>query len=390
METSLSSALQAVLPRIESPGLAAGLLRSDGKVEYGACGTARVDTSLVLDSGMAFPAGSIIKPLLGVVALQLAADGALNLDDPLRRWVPEFIGTGDVRSNAPSPATLRQVLNHSAGIKCFTELLYWLPYELQVRNAQRQWGDADALAIANHFAPYFAPGTDFHYSNCGYALLGIALERAASAAAGHAVDMEELLRTRVFVPCGVAAGAGGQTRYIRYDAPRPNTQARPDTVWPEQELRGYMKPEHGGHDVTEFETYGLFGPAGALHSTLADLLALSAALHASVGAHGSAPADVVDAARTGSGFPLLSSVQYAAMLESIPAGGPGKSYGLGFQIFERDWAGGRFIGHGGNVMGVSSGMWYFPERGLHLVFLANRALAWERPVFEALLAYADR
>jgi CubicO group peptidase (beta-lactamase class C family) len=77
------------------------------------------------------------------------------------------------------------------------------------------------------------------------------------------------------------------------------------------------------------------------------------------------------------------------LLEAVPADGPGKSYGLGVQIFERDWAGGVFYGHGGNVMGWSSGMWYFPARDLHLAFVANVALVRERPIFEALLAYAD-
>jgi D-alanyl-D-alanine carboxypeptidase len=373
MQTELVAELNDVRRKIESPGLAVGVLNDKGKMVLAACGEADLQCSLPLTVMMPFPAGSIIKPFIGVVALQLAAEGALSLDDPLRKWVPEFIGTGDIRvpANSYSKATLRQVLNHSAGIKCFTELLYWLPYELQLRNAQQQWGDADAIAIANHFPPYFEPGTDFHYSNCGYALLGLALERAASAAVGREVEMGELLRDRVFSPVGVSAGDGTcQTRYIRYDPPEPNTQSRSDSVWPELQLRGYMKPEHGGHDVTSLETYGLYGPAGALLSSLTDLLRLSEGLHTS-------PA-------------LLAPEQYSDLLDVIPAGGPGKFYGLGVQVFDRDWAGGRFIGHGGNVMGVSSGMWYFPDRGMHLAFVANRALVWERPIFEfALESYAS-
>lgn len=361
MSESLATILAPLCRIVESPGIAAALLDRAGRRSFTATGLARQHDNAPMQSGMAFPAGSIIKPCLGMLALQLAAEGALSLDDRLQRWLPEFSGSADLRAepSAASPATLRQVLNHSAGIKCFTELLYWLPYELQVRNAQRPWGDADALAIANHFPPYFAAGTGFHYSNCGYALLGLALERAASTAAGRHIDMDTLLRTRVFEPAGLLA-----TRYIRHDPPRPNTQARSDTSWPELEMRGYMKPEHGGHDVTEFETYGLYGPAGAMLSTLADLLQLSQA--------------------------LWTGTYAATLLDSIPAGGPGKSYGMGVQIFDRDWAGGRFVGHGGNVMGVSSGMWFFPERGLHLAFVANRALVWERPIFEALLAWADR
>jgi D-alanyl-D-alanine carboxypeptidase len=373
--------LAAARERMEAPGLAAGLRFADGVEEYAASGLARREDSLPLQPTMAFPAGSIIKPCIGALAWQLAVEGLLELDTPLRQWVPEFIGTGDMRTDSQdaSTATLRQVLNHSAGIKCFTELLYWLPYPLQVHNAQRRWTDDDALAIANHYPPYFAPGTGFHYSNCGYALLGLALERAASHGLGRAVRLEELLRHWVFQPAGIAAQAGGATRYIRDDPPVPNTQALADTRWPPLELHGYMKLEHGGHNVTQYETYSLFGPAGALLSSLPDLLQLSQWLFdprgtAGAAAHGSAEQRTTTA---------------TALLDSIPADGPGKRYGLGVQIFERDWAGGLFYGHGGNVMGTSSGMWYFPARGLHLAFVANRALAWERPVFEALLEWAD-
>jgi D-alanyl-D-alanine carboxypeptidase len=366
MSHALTTVLELARDKVDSPGLAAAVCFADGRSACAACGIADRLTGLPVSSSMAFPAGSIIKPAIGVIALQLAAEGVLGLDEALHQHVPEFIGTGDLRS-APSPATLRQVLNHSAGIKCFTELLYWLPYALQVRNAQQQWGDTDALAIANHFAPYFPPGSDYHYSNCGYALLGLALERAASTAAGRAVSMDELLRRRVFGPAAMLG-----SRYIRHDPPAPNTQMRPGSACPPLELRGYMAPEHGGHDVTEFETYGLYGPAGALLSTLDDLLRLSRALHAAPEQGG-----------------LLSPGQQAELLDSIPAGGQGKRYGLGVQLFERDWAGGRFIGHGGNVMGTSSGMWFFPGRELHLAFVANRALVWERPIFEALLQWAD-
>jgi CubicO group peptidase (beta-lactamase class C family) len=439
MPSTLSNALDAVRVRIAAPGLAAGLRYADGTEEYAACGLARRDDGLALRPDMAFPAGSVIKPCIGALALGLAADGALGLDDPLAQWVPEFCADGaQVFTPAASPATpgddqrvdivdapggateaedaalksrasqdeahtLRQVLHHTAGIKCFTELLYWLPYPLQVHNASKHWTDADALAIANHFPPYFAPGAGFHYSNCGYALLGLALERAASAAAGRSVGMEELLRTRVFAPAGIAP-PDGVTRYIRDDPPRPNTQARADTPWPALEMHGYMQPEHGGHDVTQYETYSLYGPAGALLSSLPDLLKLSAWLWGADDSHGGADRRVSGEAGGHGGPPNLANRgngghggpphrgqagQRPALLDAVPADGPGKRYGLGVQLFERDWAGGEFYGHGGNVMGTTSGMWFFPARGLHLAFVANRALAWERPVFEALLAWAD-
>jgi CubicO group peptidase (beta-lactamase class C family) len=394
--TQLGSILAQLLSKSSTSGLAAGLWRDGGEALFGAAGLAHIAEGIGMDPLQAFPAGSIIKPCIGWLALDLERCGALSLDDPLRRWLPEF------NSSVP---TLRQVLHHTAGIKCFTELLYWLPYPLQVHNAQRRWADSDALAIANHFPPYLEPGSGFHYSNCGYALLGLALERAASAAAGREVAMEELLRTRVWAPAGVAAPAG-DTRYIRHDPPRPNTQELPDTIWPELEMHGYMQPEHGGHDVTQFETYSLYGPAGAMLSSLADLLKLSAWLFGPVGTGvslsavgtGVSPsatpdeptavsltADPTADALTGVPTPAL----HAPLLHAVSADGPGKSYGMGVQIFERDWAGGRFYGHGGNVMGWSSGMWYFPGRDLHLAFVANRALVKERPIFEALLAYAD-
>ena len=114
-----------------------------------------------------------------------AKDGKLGLDDLLSKWVPNVAGTTGV--------TIRMLLGHRSGIFNYTED----PAFLGARN--QPWTPQQLVDLAAAHAPYFAAGTDFHYSNTNYVLLGMILEKATSMKVGAA------LRARRSAPAKLSA-----------------------------------------------------------------------------------------------------------------------------------------------------------------------------------------
>ena len=107
-----------------------------------------------------YPIYSLTKPVIAKAVLALAGDGALGLDDPAPLgW----------------PGTVRQLLNHTSGARDYATLP---AYDEALRaHPGRAWPDDELLAAARAAGPEFAPGEGWSYSNTGYTLLRILLDR---------------------------------------------------------------------------------------------------------------------------------------------------------------------------------------------------------------------
>ncbi|PWK82735.1 serine hydrolase domain-containing protein [Fulvimonas soli] len=127
---------------------------------------------------------SVSKQFTAAAVLLLAQDGRLHLDDPVRRWLPELPDTDD-------GITLAHLLSHTGGLIDYEDLM---PAE-QVHPLR----DIDVLhLLANERRSYFPPGQGYRYSNGGYALLALVVERASG------MPYPDFLRTRIFQPLGMA------------------------------------------------------------------------------------------------------------------------------------------------------------------------------------------
>lgn len=110
-----------------------------------------------------FRIGSITKQFTAVCILQLAERGKLNLDDKLSKYIKDY-PKGD-------SVTIHMLLNHTSGIKNYTDIgAFWpkaiLPLSL------------DSMIAIFKNEPYdFSPGTQWNYSNSGYFLLGVIVEK---------------------------------------------------------------------------------------------------------------------------------------------------------------------------------------------------------------------
>jgi CubicO group peptidase (beta-lactamase class C family) len=217
-------------------GLVIGVLKGDSRriVTYG---TAKPDSIFLL--------GSVSKTLTGLILAQMAVQGKVRLDEPVRNLLPP----GVVNKPAGSEIALQDLATHHSGLPR-------TPYNL-VREVQYD-SDAryDAYAL---FTLMFrrgvgkAPRERFVYSNLGVGLLGIALANRAG------MSYDDLLRKEVTGPLNLADTAVSlspqqQSRMIRADDPR--------------------------HRLLSPWEMNALAPASAINSTAGDMLTyLAANLH---------------------------------------------------------------------------------------------------------------
>ena len=186
----LDDKIRAVMDQYVIPGVAVGVLHR-GREYVRGYGVANVDTRAPVDGDTAFRIGSTTKTFTGTTIMRLVEQGRIDLDAPVRRYLPEL------RTSDPSVArrvTVRQLLDHSAG---------WLGEYYQ------HMGDGDdALARyvdgIGRLPQLTAPGTVFAYNNASVALSARIIEVVTgqtyeSAARRLLIDPLGLRHTRYFV-----------------------------------------------------------------------------------------------------------------------------------------------------------------------------------------------
>lgn len=193
-----------------------------------------------------FNLGSINKNFTRVAVHQLAREGKLSLDAPIKTYLPDY-----PNADAAAKVTVRHLLNMTSGIGDFFGERYDATPKEKIRSLQ------DYLPLFADKPLEFEPGTSNKYSNGGYIVLGLIIEKASG------VDYYTYVRERIFKPCGMA-----DTDSYPRDAGTPNL------------ARGYTRPEGGGPRILNFDTLpGRGSSAGGGYSTAADMLKYVLALN---------------------------------------------------------------------------------------------------------------
>lgn len=301
---------------------------------YHGTGRLGIGDATVPDSLTLYDLASVTKvTALTPVALLAVAQGKLDLDAPVQRYVPEFTGAHK------ESVTVRHLLTHSSGLPA------WRP--LYLGAATR----AGAFAMADTVTLDTLPGVRMVYSDLGIIILTQALERIY----GHRIDT--LAAEMVFRPLAMAS-----TRYL----PPPGERARIaptelDTVWRHRMLRGEV------HDENASRLDGVSGHAG-LFSDAVDMLTYGewwlAEWHAAgLGGIATAPP---------SWMPMeLPHFAEFVTRQDLP---PGSSRALGWDTPSDVSSSGHYMsarsfGHTG-FTGTS--IWIDPTRDLVIVLLSNR------------------
>ena len=170
-----------------SPGCAVGVVR-DGQLAFAkGYGMADLEHDTPITPSTRFYIASLSKQFTAMSIVLLAQEGRLSLDDWIRRWVPEVPSFG-------APITLRQLLHHTSGLRDYFTLLALSGWPSDGLLTEQQFLDL----VSRQKNLNFTPGDEFLYSNTGYALLAIVVERASGQ------SLRDYAADHIFKPLGMA------------------------------------------------------------------------------------------------------------------------------------------------------------------------------------------
>ena len=170
-------------------GVQARAVATDGGQSVATSGTADLSTGTPVSADGYFRMASTSKTLIATVVLQLEAEGTLSVDDTVEHWLPAVVrGNG----NDGSRITLRQLLQHTSGIH--DDLPGYTTADEYYRQRHDVYSAEQLVARAMAHVPDFAPGEGWAYSNTGYSLLGMIIQKAT----GHHSHQE--IEARILRP----------------------------------------------------------------------------------------------------------------------------------------------------------------------------------------------
>ncbi|MBK3581308.1 beta-lactamase family protein [Streptomyces sp. MBT65] len=295
-------ALRAALARLPNADATAALVRvggTDGSWR-GSAGVHDLESGAAADPAARFRAGSTTKVVTAATVLRLAAQGKVDLDTPVQRYLPGLLTT------AFEPISVRQLLNHTSGIQAGDG--FGDAFEDQYAHRFDTLTPRQVVASAVAKGPEFRPGERQDYLNINYTILGLLIEKVT----GHSYAAEA---TRLVLrPAGMR------------DTCFPGTDPR--VLGPHN--HGYQAVQQADGttefvDVTDWNQADRWA-AGDMISTTADLERLITALFRGR---------------------IVPGPQLREMF-TVPAGIEGASYSAGLQRFE----------YGGQVYWIKSGARY--------------------------------
>jgi CubicO group peptidase (beta-lactamase class C family) len=302
------------------------IARGDKIIAQGAWGEASQRYHVPNNIDTKFNLGSMNKMFTALAIGQLVEQGKLRFDTKLGDILPDYPDR-----DAAAKVTVGQLLSHTSGIGDFFS-------EEFDRHAHLIYTLSDFLPFITDKPLAFEPGAQFSYSNGGFIVLGLIIEKVSGQ------NYFDYIREHIYKPAGMVNSdhydleipvenlAIGYTRMSQRgkdDGPRRENY--------------YRHPPRGG------------GSAGGGYSTVIDLHHYALALAADK---------------------LVSRAIRDSLWSPHAPMGPDAAYGYGFGI-ERADGGHRNVGHNGGAPGINASFRYFPELDLTIAALANYDMAAE-------------
>jgi len=295
------------------PGASVVVIHDGRVVLRRAYGMADLERHVAATPQSDYRLASVSKQFTAMAVMLLAQGGKIRYDQPVRDILPELpAGTRSV--------TVRHLLNHTSGLPDYEDLI--------PESQTTQVSDRDVLALLAHKDTlYFPPGSSYRYSNSGYVLLGLIVERISG------VSFAEFLRARIFAPLGMTASLAHVDGV--------------DTV--PHRAYGYSPDAAGFKPTDQSVTSATLGDGG-IYTNVDDLVHWDQALYGDA---------LVDAA----------TLRLATTPPGLPAGAESQ-YGFGWFVDayrnERRWR------HTGETSGFRNAIQRFPGRRFTVIVLTNR------------------
>ncbi|MCP4246424.1 MAG: beta-lactamase family protein [bacterium] len=299
--------------RPDVPGAGIAVIRDGEVVLQKSYGLAHLGKKTRADEHTNYRLASVSKQFTAMAVLILRERGQLSFDDPLTKFFPDFPGIG-------KRIQVGHLLRHTSGIVAYEDIM---PSDQAV-----QLKDRDVLELLKaQQGTYFTPGTEFRYSNSGYALLALIVEQVSGR------DFATFLRENIFEPLGMK-----------------NTVAREKGVSQvANRAYGYKETEGGFVDADQSMTSAVLGDGG-IYTSLADYRKWDRTLY--------------------EGKPWSRKMLAEAVAPGRLADGTAVAYGLGWRLSER--AGMKVIHHNGRTSGFNTAVRRVPNKRLTVIIFVNR------------------
>ena len=308
----LDDYIKAEMSKRHIPGLSVAVVQDGKPILLKGFGMANVELGVPAAENTVYELASVTKQFTATAIMLLVEDGKIGLDDKIRKTFPFLPAEWDA-------ITVRQLLSHTSGIKNYTDVPDF------GKDIRQDLPQSEVLKYVLEFPLDFPPGERWNYSNTGYFLLGMLIEKASGK------SYNDFLTERIFKPLGMNA-----TRLNDLRAVIPNRAT--GYVWDKTELRN-------GDYVSATQPFA----AGALVSTIADMVKWDAALDTDK---------------------LLKPATRAQMWTptQLPDGRT-QEYGFGWQVTTVN--GHRCVSHSGGIQGFSTNITRYPDGKLTVIVLTN-------------------
>lgn len=291
------------------------LIRHRGVPLFKDCyGMADLERGVPADPETSFRLASVTKQLTATAVIRLAEAGELDYEDNLAQIFPGFPDYGQ-------RVTLRHLLTHTSGLIDYESLL--------PEDQTEQVKDEDVLRLMQaQDSTYFEPGSQFRYSNSGYAMLAMAIEKVSGR------RFADFLADQIFVPLGM-------THTVAHEEGVSSVYKR---------AYGYSRTKTGWEFADQSPTSAVLGDGG-VYSSIEDL---------------GRWLEVVERRRV-----LIEPTSLARALEPTRLStGDATEYGFGWYI--DGFKGNKRYRHSGSTRGFRNEVQRLPEADLTVVFLSNR------------------
>jgi CubicO group peptidase (beta-lactamase class C family) len=309
-------ALLAKYNRNDAPGAAVMAIRG-GKVLYRrGYGLADVEAHVAVTPATNFRLASVTKQFTAMAIMMLVERGKLAFDSPLTRFFPDYPAYG-------KQITVRHLLNHTSGLKAYEDLI--------PAGQTAQVKDRDVLdLLRQQTSGYFAPASDWRYSNTGYAHLAMIVEKASG------MTFAAFLKKNIFGPLHMAGT-------VAFEEGISTVRNR---------AYGYSEQGDKFERTDQSLTSAVLGDGG-IYSSVDDLFKWDQALYTTK---------------------LVSAdTRDQAFMPVVLSSGQQTHYGFGWEIGQ--WHGLRTLRHGGSTIGFRTHILRVPDREFTAIVLINRTQA---------------
>jgi CubicO group peptidase (beta-lactamase class C family) len=317
----LSQLLGTAARKFNVPGIAVGVF-SDGKVTYSSYGVTDINNPTPVDENTLFVIASVTKTFTATAIMRLVANEKIDLDAPVKRYIPEFKLQDQA---AAEQITVLNLLNHTSGL------------EWRLDADTGEGDDALAAFVAKMVdLKQIAPaGTRASYSQAGYDLLGRVVEKVAGK------TYEQAVASLLLEPLGLT-----------------NSFFALDDIMARRFAIGHNADEKGKLSVAQTLKYSRAeNPGGGLASSATDLIHW-ARFH------------LGDSSVNGEGV-LPTQMRKDMQKPTVELTGSSLGDAIGIGWFLRDINGVKTVGHSGSGNGQFAELLMVPERNFAVVALCN-------------------